>query len=163
MLVLYIFALLAVKLIGEGLAIGDDAPDSVSAPFQDLGQSAFVLFKVMNGDQDLLEPLFDHLPAMKIIFVVFMITTNWSILSIVTAVVSENMITVTEEHKNERREQEQKMKEQRAVARLEEIFEGLDKDGSGDLDLAEFRRILDDDNSTVSDGPMEQFRFKISK
>ena len=28
-------------------------------------------------------------------FVIFMVMTNWSILSIVTAVVSENMITVT--------------------------------------------------------------------
>ena len=49
----------------------------------------------MNGDQSVLEPLFDHAPLTKVIFVVFMIMTNWSILSILTAVVSENMITVT--------------------------------------------------------------------
>jgi voltage-gated sodium channel len=150
-LVLYIFALLAVKLIGEGLLIGKDSPEEVTAPFSSLGEAAFVLFKVMNGDQSVLEALFHDVPLMKVVFVVFIIITNWSILAIVTAVVSENMITVTEENQMERDAEEKLLKEERAVARLEEIFASLDKDGSGDLDLAEFSNLLNDKSSTARD------------
>jgi hypothetical protein len=150
-LVLYIFALLAVKLIGEGLAFSEIPPEPVREPFHGLGDTFFVLFQVMNGDQSVLEPLFDHAPLTKVIFVVFMIMTNWSILSILTAVVSENMISVTEQNEKERAEVERMQAEERQNLRLEEIFASLDKDGSGDLDLAEFKNILSDANSTTRD------------
>jgi hypothetical protein len=150
-LVLYMFALLAVKLIGEGLAFSELPPESVREPFHALFDTFFVLFQVMNGDQSVLEPLFEHAPLSKFIFVVFMIMTNWSILSILTAVVSENMIKVTEHNEKERAEVERQRREERQYDRLMEIFASLDKDGSGDLDLTEFKRILDDNNSTTRD------------
>lgn len=150
-LVLYIFALLAVKLIGEGLAFADPPPEDVSKPFQGLFNSFFVLFQIMNGDQSILDPLFVNAPATKFIFVAFMIITNWSILSILTAVVSENMITVTEQNERERAEIERQEREARKTKQLHEIFDSLDKDRSGDLDLHEFERILRDDKSTARD------------
>ena len=73
----------------------DEREKSKAFRFQGLFNSFFVLFQIMNGDQSILDPLFVNAPATKFIFVAFMIITNWSILSILTAVVSENMITVT--------------------------------------------------------------------
>merc|ERR1719502_1450147 len=66
---LYAFALLSVRLIGHGLIFGGKAPDEVAAIFPSVPQSMFVLFKVMNGDTDPVEPLFHEVPLSKLIFV----------------------------------------------------------------------------------------------
>merc|ERR1719487_1575084 len=98
---LYAFALLSVRLIGHGLIFGGKAPDEVAAIFPSVPQSMFVLFKVMNGDTDPVEPLFHEVPLSKLIFVLYMVVSSWAILSILTAVVSENMINATDAHRLE--------------------------------------------------------------
>merc|ERR1711904_344538 len=97
-----------------------------------------------NGDQSTLEPLLEIMPIMKLVFAIFMITTSWSILSILTAVVSENMIAVTEKSKAEREAAEQKEQERETMQRLNDIFQALDADQSGDIGEVEFSRLLVD-------------------
>eukprot|EP00746_Dinoflagellata_sp_MGD_P114413 gnl/MRDRNA2_/MRDRNA2_50896_c0_seq1.p1 gnl/MRDRNA2_/MRDRNA2_50896_c0~~gnl/MRDRNA2_/MRDRNA2_50896_c0_seq1.p1 ORF type:complete len:202 (-),score=43.48 gnl/MRDRNA2_/MRDRNA2_50896_c0_seq1:87-692(-) len=100
----------------------------------------------MNGDQGTLGPLLKIMPVMKLVFALFMITTSWAILSILTAVVSENMIAVTEKSREERESIEAKIQERRTIAKLNQIFDGLDEDKSGDVDESEFAKLLKDAN-----------------
>merc|ERR1740138_1496747 len=92
---------------------------------------AFALFKVMNGDTEPVEPLFQALPISKLGFVLYMVVSSWAILSILTAVVSENMINATEAH---REELEEELSSNRQIAikeYLSDLFGSADKDGSG--------------------------------
>merc|ERR1719446_1561000 len=102
---LYAFALLSVRLIGHGLVFGGNAPPEVAQIFPTVPQSMFVLFKVMNGDTEPVEPLFQALPLSKLAFVLYMVVSSWAILSILTAVVSENMINATEKHREDLEEE----------------------------------------------------------
>merc|ERR1712110_516390 len=64
--------------------------------FQTVPGSMFSLFKLMNGDDDVVEFMEDSEGFQKffsqILFAVFLIMTNWAILAILTSVVSDNMI-----------------------------------------------------------------------
>merc|ERR1719424_1669662 len=67
-----------------------------------VGKSLFSLFKLMNGDTNIVRSIDDTLGG-KMLFVCFMILANWAILAILTSVVSENMISastkITEDEK----------------------------------------------------------------
>lgn len=145
---LYAFALLSVRLVGHGLLFGGQAPEEVAAIFPTVPQSMFVLFKVMNGDTEPVEPLFHALPISKLVFVLYMVVSSWAILSILTAVVSDNMINATDAHREEENkeseEAELKLMDLRLHDRLNDIFSKMDTDKSGDLGENEFKQIMDD-------------------
>jgi hypothetical protein len=143
---LYAFAILAVHLIEEGIVFGGECPEAVRGIFDTVPNSMFVLFNVMNGDQGTLGPLLEIMPIMKLVFCLFMITTSWAILSILTAVVSENMIAVTEKTKEEREAAEEGEHVRRTNVKLTEIFGSLDEDNSGALNETEFSMLLKDQN-----------------
>merc|ERR1712137_546732 len=90
--ILYAFALLAIKFLRDGILYGGVAPAEVSSVFDSVPETIYVLFGVMNGNLDPLEPVFETLPIFKFIAMLFVVLSSWAILSILTAVVSENMI-----------------------------------------------------------------------
>lgn len=139
---LYAFAILATRLIGHGLLFSGEPPDEAEEIFPCVPEAMFVLFKVMNGDQTTIAPLFEFIPLLKVFFVLFMIASSWAILSILTAVVSENMLKVTERTHVEQEEMRVKMENIRCIERLSEIFSDLDKNGNGSLDEREFSKLL---------------------
>ena len=49
-----------------------------------------------NGDTADISVFFEDYQVMKLFFVTFMVVSNWAILAILTAVVSENMIRATQ-------------------------------------------------------------------
>lgn len=120
---LYIFALLAVKLISHGLVFGGTAPAEVAGIFPSVPQSIFVLFQVMNGDWDMLQPLFEAWPPSKLVFMGFTVVSAWSVLSILTAVVSEKMVQKSEEHREELQEKEQACKKKFSRKTLGQLFD----------------------------------------
>merc|ERR1719352_1145356 len=124
---LYAFALLAVRLVGHGLLFGGRAPPEVAEIFPSVPQAMFVLFKVMNGDTEPLEPVFNALPIMKLVVVLYMVVSSWAILSILTAVVSENMIQATEHHREELEEEMASTKDSNSREYLAEIFASADQ------------------------------------
>lgn len=140
---LYTFALLGVRLIGHGLVFGGNPPVE-AAVFRGVLESMFVLFTIMNGDLSPLEDLFVVMPVMKLVAVSFMVLASWAILSILTAVVSENMINACESNREEMDEDaaEETMKASRD--KLEALFTKIDTDGSGKLTEAEFEMIIKD-------------------
>lgn len=142
---LYAFALLAVRLVGRGLVFGGEAPPEVVNIFPNVPQSMFVLFALMiQGDPAALEPLFEAMPMAKLAFVLFMVISSWAILSILTAVVSDNMINATNANRSEQDQIDKKTKDQDAKQFLSMIFSQADEDDSGELAEEEFASLLND-------------------
>merc|ERR1719163_1141904 len=80
---------------------GHDIAHSVLVPFETVSNSMFTLFRVMTGapseeEAAAIDYLMVAIPSFRFAFVFFMVTSSWTLLSILTAVVSENMITTTE-------------------------------------------------------------------
>jgi len=155
---LYAFALLGVKLVGHGLLFGDAPVDQeVLDVFPTVFQSMFVLFKSMNGDWEALEPLFARLPATKLMFIMFTVISTWAILSILTAVVSDNMLNAANKHRDEELQAEQAEKTEQSIKMLEDIFNSIDQNGSGTISKAEFDQLLHGSND-----PTEADALKIA-
>ncbi|CAE8718031.1 unnamed protein product, partial [Polarella glacialis] len=114
LVLLYLVAILSVRLMGQGLAMhGGQAPIAVQDAFPNIGQSMFVLFQVMNGDMEPLDQVFEAVPTTKIFAAVFIVISNWAILAIFTAVVSENMINSTETRRDEESKENARLKLER--------------------------------------------------
>merc|ERR1719362_1131275 len=108
LMVLYAVGITATRLIGHGMLFGEDVElDEVFVrPWETVADSMFLLFKVMNGvlsdvDADAIDELMGRYPTLKFGFVFFMIMSSWTLLSILTAVVSENMISTTQDQERE--------------------------------------------------------------
>eukprot|EP00746_Dinoflagellata_sp_MGD_P067777 gnl/MRDRNA2_/MRDRNA2_27984_c0_seq1.p1 gnl/MRDRNA2_/MRDRNA2_27984_c0~~gnl/MRDRNA2_/MRDRNA2_27984_c0_seq1.p1 ORF type:complete len:708 (+),score=112.85 gnl/MRDRNA2_/MRDRNA2_27984_c0_seq1:131-2254(+) len=140
-MLLYGFAILLTRLIGHGLMIPFDDPDVELAAnhFATVEQSMFTLFRVMNGDVAELRPLFAVSPFFCAIFVIFMVASSWSLLSILTAVVSDNMIAVTQQQNTEIKEEERQI----VVNKLGEIITKLDIDENGEIGQYELENFLE--------------------
>jgi hypothetical protein len=106
----------------------------------------FVLFEVMNGHEAIMHPVFDVWPFMKFIFMLFVIMSSWAFLSILTAVVSENMITATEDCKKKEEDEEAAKVEKERREKLKHFFMELDKDGNanGKIERTELDIVLED-------------------
>ena len=124
-------------------------PPAILKPFATVPDSMFILFKIMNGAQSddesaAIDALMTKLPAMKFAFVFFMIASSWTLLSILTAVVSENMISTTSmQEETFRLESAEKDREDHIKA-LKEIFQEMDKDGNGSCTKEEVHEFLSD-------------------
>jgi len=144
-LLLYICALLGVKLVGHGLVFGgkEHVPGDMAEVFPDVLNSMFVLFNLMNGSTGSVEPLL-KLPIMKFFIMIYTIISTWAILSILTAVVSGNMIKAQEENKVEEEENSKNVQHTRSVKVLTYLFENADKEHDSCLRESEFEGIVGD-------------------
>mmetsp|Transcript_29017 Transcript_29017/g.53224 ORF Transcript_29017/g.53224 Transcript_29017/m.53224 type:complete len:716 (-) Transcript_29017:96-2243(-) len=141
---LYVMALLCVRLFGHGLVFGGEAPPEVAAIFPSVFQAFFVLFKLMNGDGEDLEPLWTDMPLTKVFFIFYMVVSTWAILSILTAVVSENMISTTEAARESMEESREAERQKYIDSKLNKLFFEMDKNNSNTLTRAEFMEFLED-------------------
>jgi len=144
---LYAVAILCTRLIGDGHIIPEEfreepAVQQVRQLFRTVQDSMFSLFGTMSS-WSLLKfmPLFEDMPFLKPMFVIFYVYSAWALLAVMTGVVSENMIAI--------REQMLKEDEVREAARrstitkiLIEAFQAADKDDSGQLSRKEFDSLL---------------------
>lgn len=141
---LYACSLLCVRLFGHGLVFGGEAPEEVAAIFPSVFQAFFILFKLMNGDGDALEPLLTAMPLTKAFFLFYMVVSTWAILSILTAVVSENMIATTEASREESEAQHEEDRRKFTETKLRILFFEMDKDSDMTLTRSEFRDFIKD-------------------
>jgi voltage-gated sodium channel len=149
-MVLYAASLVAVKLLRDGLAYGEIGPPaSVVENFGSMWDSMFALFQVMNGDASPLEDVFTSLPASKGFYMLFVVGCNWAILAILTAVVSDNMIKVTEEVSME---QEYEIKVRLNNTRRKvfaEVFDHMDISSDGLVSEEEFHNVFKDQDKRM--------------
>jgi hypothetical protein len=100
--VLYAMGIMTTRLIGHEIIFppGEEVPPGVVEPFRTVPDSMFTLFRVMSGaasdkEQAAIDELMQSIPQVKFAFIFFMVTSSWTLLSILTAVVSDNMIATT--------------------------------------------------------------------
>jgi voltage-gated sodium channel len=95
LLTLYAGAIVFTNLVGKGMIYpSQQAPPEALEVFGTMGASLFSLFEMMNGDTEVINPIKDILFG-KFMFAGFMVVANWAVLAILTAVVSENMISTS--------------------------------------------------------------------
>eukprot|EP00811_Abedinium_folium_P000353 NODE_10322_length_1360_cov_6.789943.p1 GENE.NODE_10322_length_1360_cov_6.789943~~NODE_10322_length_1360_cov_6.789943.p1 ORF type:complete len:324 (-),score=112.13 NODE_10322_length_1360_cov_6.789943:227-1198(-) len=140
---LYACAILFTSLVGHGLMPGNDVPADARVLYRTVGQAIFNLFRVMNGDEGPFEPLFAKAP-LRVLCIGFVILSNWAVLAILTAVVSENMISATEDHEAAEKTELETATQSESKDRLTTLFKEIDKDGDGRLDEKEFNLLLRD-------------------
>lgn len=147
--ILYICALIGVKLIGEGwvLPANEDDLEEVKKTFPNVLDAIFNLFEAMNGDLSRVDPLLKHVKNSHWVMMGFIILTNWAIFSILTAVVGDNMALVTQEHEEKIREAEEAREKTERYERMDRIFQRIDVDGNGSVDFGEFCNLLNDETS----------------
>lgn len=144
LVLLYAAGILFTSLVGHGLMVGPEVSMESRALFGSVLQSMFLLFRVMNGDQEPMEPLL-HSPKLKILFILFMVVSNWMVLAILTAVVSENMISATKDFMEAERQDDLLKNKIENGERLVALFKEIDKDGDGTIDKTEFDSLLSDE------------------
>merc|ERR1719464_27305 len=105
----------------------------------------FNLFMVMNADLSYVSPFLDEGIIPKWVIGLFMIMSNWAIFSILTAVVSDNMATVSADAAEERAAHEAELKEKDCLHILNKLFDNMDTDQSGTITQHDFKQLLDDD------------------
>lgn len=155
-LLLYAIAILCTRLIGhseinkvqhavdpDDLASGTSSNvEEVQRMFQDIPTSMFFLFETMSSWTLVpLLPLFELTPWMRIFFVVFYIYAGWTLLAVMTGVVSFNMIALRAQIIREDDQRERDMKE-RSREVLMEVFMRANVDQSGELSHTEFENML---------------------
>jgi len=173
MTVLYISALVGVKLVGpEGMLVSSnkagisedatsaharilhhagtgsntgEASDDVTSCFPNMFDAIFNMFKVMQMDLEPMEPMFNWSPVSKYVIMCYVVVTNWAIFSILTAVVSDEMAKVTEKLESEVADVEKKRKNNKLV---ENIFDRIDVDKSGDISKEDFMKLLENEHET---------------
>merc|ERR1711981_622028 len=92
LLVLYACAIVFTSLVGKGFISGGAITPESEEFFGSVSKSLFSLFKLMNGDTSVVEPICNNI-AGQLLFAGFMVISNWAILAILTSVVSDNMIS----------------------------------------------------------------------
>jgi len=144
LMALYTSAILLTRMVGYGAMVEDpaDIPKKAQSMFDSVFTSMFTLFAIMNGqDWPELGPLLDKFPITKLVFVIFTIFCSWALLSVMTGVVSDNMISVreTQEQKDDVVQGERR---QRVLQVLGEIFIAADPACTGILRADEFYSLL---------------------
>merc|ERR1712137_226032 len=140
---LYASSILFTSLVGHGLMMGVTIPSQSRAIFGSVLESMFLLFRIMNGDQTPMEPLL-HSAQLKILFILFMVISNWMVLAILTAVVSENMLCATNEFMRVEKKEDEDIAKKKSSERLIALFKEIDKDGDSTIDEPEFHALLAD-------------------
>jgi len=147
--VLYAMGIMATHLIGHGMVFppGHEVPDDIVHPFRSVPASMFTLFRQMSGassDQEVnaVDELMKSVPSVKFAFVFFMISSSWTLLSILTAVVSENMISTTGEQQVEMKLVASEEDRARHIQKLSDLFLIIDTTGDGLVSQEELHEFL---------------------
>lgn len=142
-ILLYASAILFTSLVGCGL-IDDDESRGAKETFGSVSKSMLALFKLMNDDQSVVEPIIQTVPG-QMLFMSFMVVANWAFLAILTSVVSDNMITASQRVSKEDKDKDFECERLKQRRRLGALFEEVNADSSGFVDEEEFSKLLDDD------------------
>jgi hypothetical protein len=106
--------------------------------FGTIAQSMFSLFEIMaHPNLENVEPMFEYGSGMVVFFIAFIILGSWSMLSLLTGVMSEHMIEKSATRKEEMKSEAQ-AKRKIFMKNLGRIFTLADADNSGNLSREEF-------------------------
>lgn len=160
-------AIIMTHILGHGEAMGDLALDptylkEIQPLFADIPTSFFTLYSVITADgwYGLSMPLTAlNSLAWRTFFVLFIVFFSWTMLSILTAVASDQVIAVTSDHEEENRRLAQE-RHKKFVRTLEQMFRDADEDGNGLVDFEEFQVMVE---SGKVETLLNEFDIKMEK
>lgn len=150
--VLYALGIVATRLVGHGMLFpGGEAPEIVAGPFATVPDSMFTLFRYMSSlpsaeEAQAVDELMHRVPVVRFSFVFFMVTSSWTLLSILTAVVSDSLITTTAKQEAELRLACAEEDREEHTHELCALFQVIDVGGKGNVtpdDLEDFLKHKD--------------------
>ncbi|CAJ1413926.1 unnamed protein product [Effrenium voratum] len=141
-MMLYSAAIVFTTMVGRGYIYDspDEIPEEAKQHYATVARSLLTLFKLMNDDQSVVEPIVTTWIG-QLLFYSFMMLSNWMALAILTSVVSDNMITASRQHDEHEAIVQKQMQHERAKVRLRKILGDLDSNHDGcitELELAQF-------------------------
>merc|ERR1712232_384964 len=143
MLLLYACSIIFTSVVGKGLVSDGSPTDQEILVFGSTAKSLFSLFKLMNGDISVVMPICKTL-AGKLMFITFMVVSNWAILAILTSVVSDKMILVSQREEEEEEEKAREKENEQRKKLLLNVFKRVDLDESGSISEEEWNNLLED-------------------
>jgi len=138
-IILYASAILFRSLVGCGIL---STPHAGQVIFTSVTESMFYLFRLMNGLTPI-DPLISTAP-LRLLYVGFFVVSNWAVLAILTAVVSDNMIVVTRGEQWAEDNLTAEIVQANTRERLKHVFTELDKSDNGTLNACEFYALMKD-------------------
>jgi len=150
-LVCYVSALFLTLYVSDAAEDQSEGFSPARVYFSDVMTSMFSLFQVttMDGWTDIAAPLVAHGGVgWRLFFVCFIVFTAWTMISLLTAVVSDAMIQMTQNRK-ELELQKQERNRMEFIDFLQDCFIKADADGNGLLDMEEFDEMIKDDRITA--------------
>lgn len=141
---LYTGAILTTRIIGHGAMLYEPGrmPKEARALFENVPTSMFNLFVLMNGEEwRKVEPILSRYPGMKMLFVVFTIFSSWALLSVLTGVVSDNMISA-KKTQNQKDEMVYGERTGRIARVLDDFFVAADPSSSGRISKDRYDMML---------------------
>lgn len=147
----WIFSVLALIIYFIAVVLTYYAQNNISIEttnreyFSTVATTMFTLFQVTTLDSwpEAAGPLLEQSVWWRVFFVVFIAFSSWTMISLVTAVVSDNVIQTTANNKEKQSEIEARRK-QDFITFLQQSFEKADADGNGVLDHEEFDELIMD-------------------
>merc|ERR1712124_120267 len=103
----------------------------------------FTLFELMaHPNLEIYAPVWEHHgEQFKLVFIAFVIVACWAMLSLLTGVISENMLQKSQARKEELNVENEK-KRKRFLERVGVLFKEIDVNGDGDMSRDEFQEAL---------------------
>merc|ERR1712183_447331 len=98
----------------------------MGANFGSVRKSMLSLFLIMNGDTSPIENIVE-VKLIRILFIMFMMVSNWAALAILTSVMSDHMIAASERCKDEDEKAERDAIYAKKVRSLRFLFQEIDQ------------------------------------
>jgi len=133
---------LMTNMIGKAMMPGSEElePETLKL-FGTVLDSLFTLFGLMNSQFWVdVQPIFIVMPWMKPLWVIFTILSSWALLSVMTGVVSDNMLEVRQLQERKDEEKAHKLR-QNAAQSLSEVFSAASPD-SANMGKKEYVEII---------------------
>eukprot|EP00930_Biecheleria_cincta_P031747 TRINITY_DN22016_c0_g1_i1.p1 TRINITY_DN22016_c0_g1~~TRINITY_DN22016_c0_g1_i1.p1 ORF type:complete len:557 (-),score=100.87 TRINITY_DN22016_c0_g1_i1:251-1921(-) len=143
-------------------ALQDHIEDQIISDFRDVSTSFYTLFRVITTDNwiGVAEPIIERNGKLwAIFFMIFIMFLTWVMISILTAVASDNVIAATSDRlQKEAQEKERRHKE--FMDFVHTTFEEADEDGNGLVDRNEFDQLLEEMNLAEM---LQQLNIDVNK
>lgn len=141
LLTLYAGATVFTTVVKEGFLYGDAPPEEALESFGSVGSSFYSLFKLMNGDTDVVAPLVVNVYG-RLLFAAFLVLSNWAILAILTSVVSDHMIAASSAVHQADKEQRAQDDFDAQMHCFKVVLDSIDHSGNGSLCEGEWSAML---------------------
>lgn len=111
--------------------------------FSDVMTSIFTLFQITTTDNWVViaQPVTKLDPRWKVVFMIFICFSSWTMISVLTAVVSDSMVMATQ-NREAALIREREKKRAQFIAFLQDAFTKADTDGNKMLDRQEFEEMI---------------------